>query len=65
VSISQKEILASERADAAACSPTLRKELNLFDAVAMVVGTIMGSGIFLIPGSIAAQLNSLGAVLLV
>jgi basic amino acid/polyamine antiporter, APA family len=30
-----------------------------------VVGTIIGSGIFLIPTSIAAQLNSLGAVLLV
>ena len=48
-----------------ASPPTLRKELNLFDAVAIVVGTIIGSGIFLIPSSIAAQLNSLGAVLLV
>jgi APA family basic amino acid/polyamine antiporter len=65
VSISQKEILASERGDAAAGSPALRKELDLFDAVAIVVGTIMGSGIFLIPSSIAARLNSLGAVLLV
>ncbi len=57
--------LASEAGDAAACPPILRKELNLFDAVAIVVGTIIGSGIFLIPRSIAAQLNSLGAVLLV
>lgn len=45
--------------------PALRKELNLFDAVAIVVGTTIGSGIFLIPSSIAAQLNSFGAVLLV
>jgi hypothetical protein len=52
-------------ANDAASPPTLRKELNLFDAVAIVVGTIIGSGIFLIPSSIAAQLNSLGAVLLV
>jgi APA family basic amino acid/polyamine antiporter len=51
--------------DVAASPPALRKELNLFDAVAIVVGTIIGSGIFLIPSSIAAQLNSLGAVLLV
>ena len=43
----------------------LRKELNLFDAVMIVVGTIIGSGIFLIPNSIAAQLHSLPAVLLV
>jgi len=43
----------------------LRKELNFFDAVAIVVGTVIGSGIFLIPGPIAAQLNSLGSVLLV
>jgi APA family basic amino acid/polyamine antiporter len=43
----------------------LRRELNLFDAIAVVVGTIIGSGIFLIPSTIAAQLHSLGAVLLV
>jgi len=45
--------------------PSLRKELTLFDGVAVVVGTIIGSGIFLIPSSIAAQLNSLWAVLFV
>ena len=43
----------------------LRKELNPFDAVAIVVGTIIGSGIFLIPSAIAQQLPSLGLVLLV
>ena len=48
-----------------ASPPSLRKELNLFDAAAIVVGTVIGSGIFLIPSSIAAQLSSLGAVLLV
>ncbi|HXE30946.1 MAG TPA: amino acid permease [Terriglobales bacterium] len=50
---------------ATAASPALRKELNLFDAVALVVGTIIGSGIFLIPSSIATQLHALWAVLLV
>lgn len=50
---------------AAGSPPSLRKELSLFDAVAIVVGTIIGSGIFLIPSFIATQLNSLGAVLLV
>lgn len=50
---------------AAGSPPALRKELSLFDAVAVVVGTTIGSGIFLIPSSIAAQLHSLAAVLLV
>lgn len=45
--------------------PSLRKELNLFDIAAIVVGTVIGSGIFLIPSFVAAQLNSFGAVLLV
>jgi APA family basic amino acid/polyamine antiporter len=43
----------------------LRKELNLFDAVAVVVGTTIGSGIFLVPSMIAAHLHSFAAVLLV
>jgi APA family basic amino acid/polyamine antiporter len=44
-------------------APALRRELTLFDAVAIVVGTVIGSGIFLIPSSIAGDLSSLGAVL--
>src|SRR5689334_8964128 len=43
----------------------LRKEITLLDAVAIVVGTTIGSGIFLLPSFIAAQLNDLGAVLVV
>lgn len=61
----QTENLVSGAGKAAVPAHALRRELSLFDAVAIVVGTIIGSGIFLIPSSIAAQLNSLGAVLLV
>lgn len=43
----------------------LRKELNVFDAGAVVVGTIIGSGIFLLPSLVAAQVDSFGAVLLI
>jgi amino acid transporter len=46
-------------------SAPLRKELSVFDAVAVVVGTVIGSGMFLLPSFVAAQLHSLGAVLLV
>lgn len=56
---------AGDTGSCAAAPVDLRKELNLFDAVAIVVGTTIGSGIFLIPSAIAADLNSLGTVLVV
>ncbi|HEX4019717.1 MAG TPA: amino acid permease [Acidobacteriaceae bacterium] len=43
----------------------LVRELSRADGIALVVGTVIGSGIFLVPGPIAVQLHSLGAVLLV
>ena len=46
-------------------APGLRHELGPFDGIAVVVGTIIGSGIFLIPSFVAVQLHALGAVLLV
>jgi len=45
--------------------PSLARELTLLDATAIVVGTVIGSGIFLVPSSVAGQLDSLLAVLLV
>ena len=54
-SLSRQEYRSGERLvsamanNAVASPPTLRKELNLFDAVAIVVGTVIGSGIFLLP----------------
>jgi basic amino acid/polyamine antiporter, APA family len=56
---------SADPVDHSASQPNLRKELNVFDAVAIVVGTTIGSSIFLIPNVIAAQLHSLGTVLLV
>jgi APA family basic amino acid/polyamine antiporter len=46
-------------------SKTLLHELSLRDATAIVAGTVIGSGIFLIPYSVANQLSSFSAVLLV
>lgn len=43
----------------------LLRELGLRDAVAIVAGTVIGSGIFLVPNSVATQLSSLFGVLLV
>jgi basic amino acid/polyamine antiporter, APA family len=42
---------------------SLKRELGLFDSTSILVGTIIGSAIFLIPGQIALHLKSLGAVL--
>lgn len=46
-------------------SSGLRKELNLFDVAAIVVGTIIGSGIFVLPSYIAAEVKPLWGVMLV
>ncbi len=37
---------------------TLRKELTAFDATSIVVGTVLGSAIFLIPATIASETGS-------
>ena len=44
-------------------SGTLLRQLGLIDSMALVMGVIIGSGIFLVPGSIARQLPSLAAVI--
>jgi len=49
----------------ASSPPALRKELNLFDVAAIVVGTIIGSGIFVLPSYIAAEVKPLWGVMLV
>ena len=51
--------------NASESKPSLVRELGRVDGVALVVGTVIGSGIFLVPGPIAVQLASLWAVLLV
>ncbi len=42
----------------------LLHELGLRDAIALVAGTVIGSGIFLVPNSVANQLSSFSVVLL-
>jgi APA family basic amino acid/polyamine antiporter len=44
-------------------SRQLVRELGLIDATSVVVGTIIGSGIFLVPGNVAQRLESLTLVL--
>jgi len=44
--------------------PGLVRELGLADGISLVAGTIIGSGIFLVPSAVAGKLNSLLAVVL-
>jgi len=48
-----------------ASSGELRRELGLFDAVMINAGTMIGSGIFIVPGAIAAGFLASGPSLLV
>ena len=45
--------------------PKLLRELGLRDAIAIVAGTVIGSGIFLVPNSVASELPSFTGVLFV
>ena len=44
-------------------SATLVRRLGLLDSMALIVGVIIGSGIFLVPGSVARQVTSLLGVI--
>ena len=46
-------------------APELRRDLGLWSAVALVVGTVIGSGIFLVPKDMAAAVGTPGMVLVV
>lgn len=55
----------ARRAASDSAASGLRRELGLWDSVSLIMGIMIGSGIFLMAGSIAIQLHSLGAVVAV
>ena len=44
-------------------APELRRELGLFDSISIVIGIVIGSGIFLVPNLIARAIDSAGWIL--
>jgi len=56
---------STERADVVQGSAMLVRQLGLLDSTALVVGVIIGSGIFLVPGSVAGHVSSLLGVIAV
>jgi amino acid transporter len=51
-------------ADAGQGQPKLARELGTWSATAIVVGTIIGSGIFRLPGIVAGEVGTVGALTL-
>ena len=45
--------------------PELRRALGLIDASAIVAGTVIGTGIFLVPATVAREIGTVGGVFLV
>jgi APA family basic amino acid/polyamine antiporter len=45
--------------------PTLKRALGLWSAVSIVVGTVIGSGVFLVPSSMIGKLGSVPMLFLV
>lgn len=56
---------ATTAANTAKPAASLARELGLADSISLIMGIMVGSGIFLMAGSVALQLNSLAAVVAV
>ncbi|HWC00502.1 MAG TPA: amino acid permease, partial [Bryobacteraceae bacterium] len=56
-------MIPTATSSAPARAPELQRALSLFDAACIVVGTTIGVGIFLVPGSIARALPSVPLIL--
>ncbi len=52
----------NQQAPVATAGTGLLRELGLWDAVSLIMGIMIGSGVFLMAGSIAMELDSLAAV---
>jgi APA family basic amino acid/polyamine antiporter len=57
--------LARDRDPAVAPGPGLRRELSLLDATMINVGSMVGSGIFLVPAAVALYVHSSALIILV
>jgi basic amino acid/polyamine antiporter, APA family len=51
--------------DVPVAAPSLPRKLGLFDALSIVVGVVIGAGIFLVPNLVAQELKSAQAILAV
>jgi APA family basic amino acid/polyamine antiporter len=59
------ETLQTRKAEPQTSSPELLRALGLKEAVAINIGCVIGSGIFLVPATIAGHLHAMGPIMLV
>jgi APA family basic amino acid/polyamine antiporter len=59
------ETLQTPKAEPHASSPELLRAIGLKEAVAINIGCVIGSGIFLVPATIAGRLHAMGPIMLV
>jgi APA family basic amino acid/polyamine antiporter len=59
------ETLQTRKAESPISSPELLRAIGLKEAVAINVGCVIGSGIFLVPATIAGHLHAMGPIMLV
>src|SRR6266481_759278 len=59
------EQMMTSAAGGATKPPELSRQLNLLDATSIVIGTTIGVGIFIVPASIARELPSPAAILVI
>jgi hypothetical protein len=59
------KISTTQPAEAIAQSDELKRDLSLADCALLVIGSVIGSGIFLTPGNIARTVESVEGVFLV
>lgn len=65
VAPAEKQVLKTVKSDSGSGTIKLKKELGLWDGVAIIVGIIVGAGIFVSPKGVLMNSNSVGQALII
>ncbi|XP_076283967.1 Y+L amino acid transporter 2-like isoform X1 [Lasioglossum baleicum] len=65
VAPAEKQVFRTVKSDSVSDTVKLKKELGLWDGVAIIVGIIVGAGIFVAPKGVLMNSNSVGQALLI
>ncbi|XP_078041471.1 L-type amino acid transporter minidiscs [Augochlora pura] len=65
VAPAEKQVLRTIKSDSGSDTVKLQKELGLWDGVAIIVGIIVGAGIFVAPKGVLMNSNSVGQALII
>lgn len=65
VAPAEKQVFRTVKSDSVSDTVKLKKELGLWDGVAIIVGIIVGAGIFVAPKGVLMNSNSVGLALFI